>query len=173
MNPTLPCNCDSIIIPPYLHSKTRPKITYFDNSDSLLRRFEYLDTNHNPTLSDDKVSISIFSTKKMSCNIKSLCNQVDDVLYDITKDMFVEKAGIVSLAYSQLVLYQAIDPTDDSISYRLIVLHQPEPCMFPHAEIIVAKNNKLIDDFERPKSVKVAIKLFYRGNSEIIRKPIP
>ncbi len=171
MNRTISCDCPSIIIPPYLHSNTKTKIINFDKSDSLLRRFEYLDTNHKPTLSDDKVSISIFSTKKMSCNMNSLCYQPEDVLYDITKNTFLAKGGIVSIPHSEIMLYKANDPTDDSILYRLIVLHQPEPCMFPHVEIFVTKNDELIDDFERPKSIKAAIKNFYRNNSEIIRKP--
>jgi hypothetical protein len=168
MGNTSQCEHCSSLVPLHLHQQNRPEITEFGINEELYRRFPFKKDGV-LTLKDGKPTASIFSTKSMSCNRSKHSQKPEDVLYDTFKKIYVENAGIASLCFCKISTFKQ---SLEGHTYTLSVKHKPEFCMYPHSEVIVQKDQILIEDFKRPESIKTAIKHFYRSNALIIKEPI-
>lgn len=165
------CKCAELGIPDHLHQLDRPIDNHFLQSELIYRRFPCLDTNAKKTLVDGKLSASVFSTHKMSLNRQKYSNEPSDVLYNInSKEHFIND-GIFSLTVVNVNDFSEPSPNDHNKLYTLKLLHKPDECMYSHCEIFVGFDGELLDDLERPKSVKTAIKDHYRLIADVIVEP--
>src|SRR3954468_13218601 len=106
------CKCVDLGIPSHLHQAKREPDNIFEVSEDVYRRFPLFDNNNKPTiLEDNKLSASVFSTKRMSLNRSKYCEQHADVLYNVMDNSHFNKYGIASISVEHIEQFIKPHPT--------------------------------------------------------------
>lgn len=170
------CKCANFSIPEHLHKNDRDLDIFFGNEETIYRRFPIIDSNKKTTiLPDGKLSPSVFSTKRMSVNRSRYSNHPTDVLYNHNDENHYYNSGIAELSVISIAEFKSFHPNypdSEKYCFRLILKHDPLECIYPHSEIFIFHDGNLLNDLEKPATVRSAIKAYYQKNAIIIKLPI-
>lgn len=143
--------CAARGIPDYLHQLGRTPDPDFVGNEQLFVRFK-------PTETEIK---NVISFRKQSCNRAKYCQGgLDDVLFDSKHGgRHQEYTGVAAITVAQLFSVSAgiteiKANTQTTRVYTLHPKHEPEPCNYPHSEIIADCNGQPDPDNIKPNSMK-------------------
>ncbi len=169
--------CEQKGIPKHLHRNDREVIADLQlaSDDKVCIRVKSSDWDE----STDRPALNAFVTSGQSCNLLSLGQVHEDVLYDLncpTPNGYRYDWRIVSMEYGIL---SAEEFSVNGEAHRVFIpflKHDPTDCNFPHCEIWFQVRNGLdsapvLVREIKPTSVKMAIRQFYRDRCEIHKRP--
>lgn len=160
-------SCDENLIPKHLHLNGRVLINEF-SEETLYRRFE---KSH--ILPSGEISVSIFDTREDSVN-RSAFSEPNDVLYNtraLKNSEHFFNWGIVGVS-TELFKEKIFPVNDEPRIFQLIPNHCPEECMYPHSQIEIFENgNRITKGQTKPKSIKTAIRSYYREIWQLYKMP--
>jgi hypothetical protein len=116
--------CAAKGIPEHLHRVGREPDPVFESDELLYRRFPL----NKPDLT------AAISFKRMSVNRGKYCNSPDDVLWNSTDGGRLEGFGVLEFEVGALGL--TVRHPHDPVSFALRPDHTPEPCNYPHTEVV-------------------------------------
>lgn len=146
-------SCSGIGIPRHLIRNEREADQSFSESEVLYRRF-YTDKREDVWIDDKNVSASIWPIQNDSCTRQKYGNDHTDALYnknaESKTDHFFEW-GVVSIPVYFIGEFEKV--VDEKRTYSATPSHEPEDCIYTHAEIHILLNGERFSE-KRPKSVK-------------------
>lgn len=147
--------CDTIGIPPHLHTIEKATVEAFPADERLFRRF--------PSGKDLADSIS-FNRKNSSTNRSTLCESADDALWNCENGGRYENFGVLSIPANIFngQSWNSPEPAEFTVS----VFHAPTPCNYPHTDFRILKNGVETDQI-KPSSVKLQIRHFLTESQAI------
>jgi hypothetical protein len=161
-------NCSELNIPEYLHTNDRPPDIHFTDNEKLFRRFAQTEQNQ-PTIKDGKLTHASLSLKEMSVNREKYSREPQDVLYNIKTGEHFLAHGICIFESGKVTALNYTHPALPKV-YRLQLVHEPEPCMYPHSVIAILENGIRIREI-KPSSIKTALRDDLIEQAEIIVLP--
>jgi hypothetical protein len=154
--------CEAKGIPRHLHCLNRSAEPFFETTELLYRRFS------SEVIDDLTAAISF---ERMSVNRQKFCHSPDDVLWNDKEGGQYAGCGVLAIPVAALDI--RISHAHEDYSFTLRPEHCPEPCNYPHSEVIATK--VLPDGTEvplreiRPKSVKLAIRKALENSISVVR----
>jgi len=143
-------NCGSLGIPEHLHTNGKAPDHNFDPDELYYRRFASVDE----ISSAGGISESAISTQNMSGN-RSKYSAPDDVLFNINSSEHFTSWGVWEVDIAAICELAFTHPVE-ARNYTVRVVHTPEECMYPHAEIQILENGEPV---KRIKSTVVKTKI--------------
>lgn len=168
-------HCLRIGIPAYLHQNDRNPDPTFEGEELVFRRF-FVNPPKETWLgkANQWKSAKIFRLENDSYNREKYCLEPADVLFNInathSNDHFFNW-GILSLKIKEIQGFSfqvEINGIGRSVTFRLI--HKPETCMFPHAEIHAFQDGNLVDEVA-PKSLRAVVRDIFVETCEVVKEP--
>jgi hypothetical protein len=156
-------------IPEQLHTNGRVRDLQFEGNEKLFRRFARTEQNK-PTTEGGKLTHASLSLKEMSVNREKYSENAADVLYNIKTGEHFLRCGIYAFGVSDIQSLTYAHPTEQSKTYSLHVLHEPELCMYPHSIIAVLENGKRIAEI-KPSSIKTTLRDDLIERATILKSP--
>lgn len=157
-------NCGKLGIPEHLHTRGRIADDEFEPGERYFRRFEKV----SELSEENKISMGAITTRHMSGNREKYSSQPSDVLYNIHGGDHFFSWGIWGIDIEKVNQLSFQHP-EEAKHYTLKVLHVPEECMYPHAEIVVFKDGQPVQKIAN--SVKTKIREAISNLSNVLQLP--
>lgn len=156
------CNpCKLTYIPNRLHTNDRPPIESFGVGELLFRRCrpDEINNPYNCTLAELSHNRKGLDDNQLSQESDVLYNIRPDVNIQIFNDMVVCPIKIKDL--NSIGLYDKLFNDENGNIARILLIHEPETCMYPHCVFRIWYNDELATFENRPytKNRKIRIKL--------------
>jgi hypothetical protein len=168
--------CDELSIPTHLRQNNRQEEPNFSGDLYLYRRFQpELKYEFEGHLSVAAISYHFKPPYNISVNRSSFCRNETDVLYDAEKlphrfDWGVMRAFVASINGH---IFKSVLGDNSTVVVKLEVKHSPLCCMYPHAEILIYKNDVPITKRINSEALKTDIQEELRHFFEVCHRPNP
>lgn len=171
--------CEELKIPHRLCRNDREIIPHFDSDEYLYRWFkpndEFVFEGH---ISTAVVGDVFRPPHETSVNRSSLCEHSTDVLYNHKGLPHRFDYGVIQAEISYVKGYKflATDNIENNrfqVEIEFSIEHAPEECMYPHSNITVYKNDKLVEEEVKSKVLKADIREELRLLFTVCHNPNP